>query len=92
MSEWGILPDHIRAALARHAEHKTATCLACGYYGPMGVVKGSARTPWWFSWPVLIILCLTGVGLAVVFALVVLRELTKAHDVICPNCSKQLRV
>jgi len=92
MNEWGILPDHIRASLAQYAEHKTATCLACGYYGPMGVVKGTARASWWLSWPVLIILCLSGVGLVVLIILALLRELSKEHSVVCPNCGRTLRV
>nr|WP_314625445.1 hypothetical protein [uncultured Janthinobacterium sp.] len=38
-----VLPEHVRANLAKYSEHEQLTCLACGYVGMMGVAQKTDR-------------------------------------------------
>lgn len=40
-----VLPEHIRASLAKYSEHEQLTCLECGYSGLMGVAHKTDRVP-----------------------------------------------
>lgn len=37
MNTHQIFPEHIRASLAQYSEHRSCTCLQCGYSGMMGI-------------------------------------------------------
>ena len=38
-----VLPEHVRANLAKYSEHEQLTCLECGYVGMMGVAQKTDR-------------------------------------------------
>ena len=38
-----MLPEHVRANLAKYSEHENLTCLECGYSGLMGVAQKTDR-------------------------------------------------
>lgn len=40
-----VLPEHVRASLAKYSEHEQLTCLECGYSGLMGVAQKTDRVP-----------------------------------------------
>lgn len=40
-----VLPEHIRASLAKYSEHANLTCLECGYVGLMGIRAKERKTP-----------------------------------------------
>lgn len=64
------------------------TCLECGYTGLMGITRKEA--PWYASWPVIIMLCLTGIGLFGAFILGMLREGKSKVWCFCPNCRREI--
>lgn len=43
-TEVNILPEHIRASLAKYTEHTNITCLECGYVGLMGIKSKTKKT------------------------------------------------
>ena len=48
-SNVNILPEHIRANLAKCQSHQQMLCLECGYDGLVGVVNESREYKWaWF--------------------------------------------
>jgi DNA-directed RNA polymerase subunit RPC12/RpoP len=82
----------IREHLKSYKQHtaREVTCLECGYKGIMGIVPKSAKVPWYFTWYVLIPLCLTGIGIVPAIILGFFRAMSKKHLVACPECKRHL--
>jgi hypothetical protein len=71
------------------AKHTGSThCLLCGYDGLMPVV-GTWR-PWYLRWYVIVLLFLTGVGIVLFIAIVILMATETKYFYICPNCEHRL--
>jgi len=77
--------EKIRNILREYENQKKALCLDCGYEGLMGVEY--KKTPWYVSWPILILFILTGVGFFVAFGLGFLRSKRIKYFLRCPNCN-----
>jgi hypothetical protein len=54
-----ILPEHIRASLAKYNKYQQCTCLACGYSGQMGVHREENKVGNTKGW--IIILSILGI-------------------------------
>lgn len=72
----------------RFEDYVTATHPHCGYRGDMGLMETRTEVPWYFSWPVLIGLILTGIGFIPALILGMLRGANKkrVRDLFCPHC------
>lgn len=83
------VPDRVRLNLRQYGQHRDdVTCLECGYRGLMGITR--KEVPWFASWPVIILLCLTGVGIIGAFILGMFRTVKTKVYCFCPNCQQEI--
>lgn len=65
---------------------KGVKCRKCGYKGDMGITKTKPR--WYVSWPVILWLCCTGIGVIAASILGFLRASSMNVWCCCPSCDK----
>lgn len=63
-------------------------CLLCGYHGLMPLVK--TWRPWYLRWYVIVPFILTGIGIVLFIALVILMATETKYFYVCPNCERRL--
>ena len=86
-----VTPDFIREGLKGYDELVDATCLECGYKGPMGVTK--TTVPWYCSrWMIVPLAACTGVGVGLIGTAVLAagRHLNQTHHMVCPACRREI--
>lgn len=82
-------PQHALEIMRRYSRwERNVTCIECGYRGPMGVTRTKVR--WFVSWPILILLCATGVGVVFAYILWLWRFRYTDVFIFCPGCEKEL--
>jgi len=83
------IPNHILESLKKFEDHKTVTCLECGYAGMMGIKKNIV--PWYVSWwAIAVVIVVFGAGFVFGLVLGLLRLAFVKQLVICPSCNSEL--
>lgn len=83
-----VPPEPIRQELGKFTNFRNVSCMMCGYTGLMGVRR--TVDPWYTSTPVIIILCLTGIGIIAAVVIGVTAGLQRRYEVECPLCHQIL--
>lgn len=92
------LPEHVRQNLKNYKMHRQVTCLECGYIGLMGIDNPKVVTVMFWVAMGLLSYFLVSIGFNIFMTFFILvaaffiKKMIFADTVICPSCSKKLRV